>query len=461
MAELTFPLVPRSVPRVITRHRRIVTKIPVPQSLPVLRALRRYEPLSMTGQPPVVWDRAEGAQVFDRWGNRWLDWSSGVLVANAGHGRRAIVAAVVGQARHGLLHNYCFPSEPRARLVEALARIAPPGLRKVFLLTTGSEAIECAIKLARAHGRRVGGPRKTTIVSFERSFHGRTLGAQTIGGIPHLKSWIGRLDPHMVQVPFPDGFRTPDVDFSAFEAALRRRRVRPRDVAGVVTETFQGGGASFAPPAYMQALRRWCDRHDAALIFDEIQAAFGRTGRWFGFEHYGIVPDLVCCGKGITSGLPLSAVLGRRKIMDLFPPNSMTSTHTGNPICAASCLANLGVLRRERLIERARRRGETLHGALRAIAARFPRVVGAVHGKGLVAGVHIVKPGGTAPDGARAWDIVRRCVDKGLLLFSPVGFGGATVKIGPPLVITDDAIREGAGVLEEAIAESLGIGNSE
>lgn len=451
---ICFALLPHRVPKVSTRHRRIVTPIPVPASLPLLRSLRRYEPVSMSGQPLVVWDRAEGVHVFDRWGNRWLDWSSGVLVANAGHGRRPIAEAIARQARSGLLHNYCFPSEIRARLVRELARWAPPGLDKVFLLTTGSEAVECALKLARTHGLATGGRRKIGIVSFERSFHGRTLGAQMVGGIPALKDWIVNLDPTMVQVPFPDGFRTPDTRFAVFEEALRRRRVPPDRVAGVITETFQGGGASFAPPEYMRRLRRWCDRHGAVLIFDEIQAAFGRTGKTFGFEHYGIVPDLVCLGKGITSSLPVSAVIGRRAIMDLYPPGSMTSTHTGNPVAAAACLANLALLRRERLIENARRMGAVLHRELGRIARRFSSVCGAVHGKGLVAGLHIVRPGGIEPDGDRAFDIVRRCVEKGLLLFSPVGYGNATVKIAPPLVITKDAVREGAGVLEEAIGES-------
>src|SRR5438876_963469 len=134
MAGRSYPLIPRTVPRVKTRYRRIVTKIPVPQSIPILKTLRQYEPLSMTGQPLVLWDRAQGVQVHDRWGNMWLDWSSGVLVANAGHGNKRITDAIVKQARHGLLHNYCFPSELRAKLVKELARLAPPGLKKVFLL---------------------------------------------------------------------------------------------------------------------------------------------------------------------------------------------------------------------------------------------------------------------------------------------------------------------------------------
>jgi len=409
----------------------------------------------MQGQPPVVWDRAEGFQVHDRWGNTWLDWSSGVLVANAGHGRKEIVAAIVSQAQHGLLHSYCFPNEPRARLVARLAELAPPSLKKVFLLTTGAETTECAVKLARTHGQKVGGRSKIGIVSFEKAFHGRTLGAQQIGGIPPLKEWIVNLDPDFHQVPFPDGFRTTDVSFDLFLRALREKGVGPERVAGVMTETYQGGGADFAPREYMQALAAWCREHDILLLMDEVQAGFGRTGTFWGFEHYGIVPDLICCGKGITSSLPLGCVIGREEVMGLYGPGEMTSTHSGNPVCCAAALASLDLIEHEGLVENARVVGDMLHGELAGLRARFPDLIGAVHGKGLVAGVLMVKQGGKEPNGDLAFETVRRCVEKGLMLFSPVGFGGATVKIAPPLCITAEAVREGAQVLGEAVGEAI------
>lgn len=474
MAGKVYGLAPRSVPRVETRFRRIVTPIPVPESLPILKTLLDCEPASMQGQPPVVWDRAEGFQVFDRWGNVWLDWSSGVLVTNAGHGRKEIRDAIAAQAQHGLLHSYCFPNEPRARLVKRLSdlangaiarmRSAECGMRnegrstapyRVFLLTTGAETTENAIKLARTYGQKVGGPRKIGLVSFDKAFHGRTLGAQQIGGIPALKDWIGNLDPDFHQVPFPDGFRTTDTSFGLFLETLARKGVGPDRIAGVITETYQGGGADFAPPEYMQALAAWCREHDILLILDEVQAAFGRTGTFWGFEHYGVAPDLLCCGKGITSSLPLGCVIGRSDVMGLYGPGEMTSTHSGNPVCCAAALASLDLIEREGLVENARAMGELLHVELNRLKARFPRHIGAIHGKGLVAGVLIVKPGTKDPDGDLAFDIVRRSVEKGLLFFSPVGFGGATVKVSPPLCITADAVREGAQVLGEAMEEAI------
>jgi 4-aminobutyrate aminotransferase/diaminobutyrate-pyruvate transaminase/4-aminobutyrate aminotransferase/(S)-3-amino-2-methylpropionate transaminase len=385
----------------------------------------------------------------------WLDWSSGVLVTNAGHCHPKIRQAILDQVNHGLIHNYCFPTEIRAAAVEKLAAVAPQGLEKVFLLTTGAEACECAIKLARTWGRHTGGDKKIGIVTFQNAFHGRTMGAQMAGGIPGLKQWIVNLDRDMVQVPFPDGFRCPDTSFEGFLKALAEQGVAADQVAGVMSETYQGGNASFMPPEYAQKLRRWCDEHGALLIFDEVQAGFGRTGKYWGFEHYGVTPDLICCGKGISSGLPISAVIGRPDVMDFYPPGAMTSTHTGNPVCAAAVLANLRVIEEEGLVERSRKMGDILVPEAIRIGRRFARHVGAVHGLGLVASMHIVKPGGIEPDAATASAIVRRCVEKGLMLFAPVGYGGASVKLSPPLIVTEEALRDGLSALEEALEEVL------
>ena len=448
-----FSIAPRPVSRVDTPFRRILGEFPVTASLPLLEQLRALEPLAMRGQPPVVWHRAEGFQVEDAWGNRWLDWSSGVLIANAGHGRREIADAVAAQA-HALLASYCFPTEIRARLAAKLAALLPAPLTKVFLLTTGSETVECAVKLCRTHGLRHGGRAKNIIVSFETAFHGRTLGAQQAGGIPALKEWIGHLDPGFVQVPFPDNWRTADSSFDGFLRALQERGVEAANVAGVILETYQGGSAAFAPVAFMQALRQWCTGRKALLVCDEVQAGFGRCGTRWGFEHYGIVPDVACFGKGISSSLPIAAVAGSAEVMDLHPPGSMTSTHTGSPVCCAAALASIELVESEQLAQNAARMGAVLHQGLRQLAAKIPQI-GRVEGRGLVAGVACVRPGTKEPDGALAFDVVQRSIEKGLLMFAPVGLGGGTVKICPPLVITEAAIRDGLAALEEAFSEAL------
>ena len=204
----------------------------------------------------------------------------------------------------------------------------------------------------------------------------------------------------------------------------------------------------------MPALARWCADNQALLICDEIQAGFGRTGRLFGFEHYDIVPDLICCGKGISSSLPLSAVIGRSDVMDLYGPAEMTSTHTGNPVCAVAALASIRKIVEGGLIENARAMGQVLLEGLQEIAGRYPKIIGAVKGRGLVAGMHLVTAGTTEPDGDLAFAIVEKTFQKGLLLFAPVGFGGGTVKVCPPLTITREAILDGLAALAESVEEA-------
>ena len=451
-----YSMKPVAVPPVKTRHRRIVTKLPVPASLPIFRRLQRFEPISMQGQPPVLWDKAQDCSVYDRWGNMWLDWSSCVLVSNVGHGRPEIARSIIKGAKKPLLATYVFAHEDRARLCEVLAKLAPKGLDKVFLLTTGSEANENAIKLARTSGLKTGGPEKIVLVSFSGAFHGRTLGAQMIGGIPGQKSWIGRKPEGFVQVPFPDGFRTADTRFVVFEETLERLGVRPEQVAGVISESYQGIGPNFFPTEYAQALEAWCQRHRALLIMDEVQSGFGRTGKLFAFEHYGITPDLITCGKGISSSLPLSAVIGRAEIMNAYPPGSMTSTHSASPLAVKAALENLRILKAERLTARAAQLERPLRQGMDEIAQKHKEHVGAVFCRGLVGGLLMVRPGTIEPDGAAAMAINERCFQKGLLMFAPVGLGGGCIKIAPPLTISKDALREGCTVLAEAFQEILG-----
>ena len=319
-------------------------------------------------------------------------------------------------------------------------------------MTTGAEATENALKLARTYGHQQGGKEKNIIISFEDAFHGRTLGAQMMGGMPGLKNWITHPDPDIIQVPFPDGYHHENLTFDDFEAELTKRGVDPDRMAGVILETYQGATACFAPKDYIQRLRQWCTQHDALLIFDEVQAGFGRTGKFFAFEHYEVDADLICCGKGISGSLPLSAVLGNSWIMDIYPPGAMTSTHTGNPICCAAALANIDLILNEHLIESAENVGRVLQAGLCQIQQQHSDIIGIVQGRGLVYGLLIVKPGTKEPDKPLATRIVQHAFEQGLLFFSPVG--GATVKIAPPLIITAEAVQEGLETLASAIEQA-------
>lgn len=449
-----FPLEAVEVEPVETKYRKVSGKIPNEETIAKINILRKFEARSMRGQPPVIWDRAEGINVYDAYGNKWLDFSSGVLITNAGHGHKKIAEAVVKQVNKPLLTSYCFANEARIDLAAKLVSLAPAGLDKVFLLSTGSEAVECALKIMRTYGRKVGGDNKSVIVSFLDSFHGRTMGSQQAGGMAGGKAWIKNLDPEIVHVLFPDGFRNENTSFELFEETLAGLGIEGRNVAGVISETYQGVGPNFMPVEYARSLREWCDKNDALLCFDEVQAGFGRCGVMWGFELYGVLPDLFCVGKGFSSSMPISGVIGSSKIMDIYGPNEMTSTHSANPICCAAALANIRVLEEERLVENAAKVGQTLNKQLQSIKQQFNEVVGFAPAAGLVGGLLMVEPGTKEPNYELAWDVINACFRKGLLMFAPVGVGGGCVKIAPPLCITAAAVEEGCDVIREAIRES-------
>ena len=454
MAE--YSLTPVKVPKIKTKYRTIKTALPVPQSLPVFAELRRSEPRSMSGQPPILWHKADNFTVSDKWGNRWIDWSSGVLITNAGHGCPEIVKAVRRIVDRPLLATYVFPHEDRATLTKMLREISPdPKSYQVFLLSTGSEATENCIKLSKTYALQKHGAHKKYFVSFRNGFHGRTMGAQLAGGNEKLKTWMVDRDRTFVQVPFPDGFKNTDTSFDLFLKSLAEQKVKPQDIAGVMVESYQGVGPDFLPVAYAQKLEKFCRQHDIVLTMDEVQAGFGRTGKMFCFQHYGIKPDLIACGKGITSSLPLSAVIGRADIMGLYAPGSMTSTHSASPLATAAGIANLKVLKGKKLAQRAAKLGAWFIPELERIQKKYSQRLGCCWGKGLVAGIQVIKPGTREPDAAVATAVNVACFQKGLLMFAPVGIGGECLKIAPPLTISEAALRESLAVFEQSVDEVM------
>jgi len=458
MAGFSFSRKPVPVPKIETKYRKIVTALPVPESLSVLDDLDTYESRSMHGQMPIVWDKAEDFQISDRYGNTWIDFTSTIFVANAGHANPEICKALKETIDKKLLHSYTYYTEIRRDYIKKLIEFTPKQFEKAFLLSSGTEATECALKLMRLRGAAAG-KKKPGIVSFEGSMHGRTLGAQMMGGNPAVREWIGYEDPNIHRLPFPypwdlkDGKGKEISGASLFElhiASLKKAGVNPEtDICGFMLESYIGWGAIFFPADYVQALAAYAKKHDILLTFDEIQAGFGRTGTLFAYQHYGVEPDMICCGKGISSSLPLSAVLGSRAIMDLPDIGSMSSTHSANPLCCAAGLANIEFIESHNLVAEAKRKGKLLLDGLEAIRKKFPDRVSTVLGKGMVAAIVITETQGQA-DGHTASLICEKALHKGLIL---VHTGRESIKMGPPLTIPDDALKEGLLALEESIRE--------
>jgi 4-aminobutyrate aminotransferase-like enzyme len=451
------------VAKIETKHRRMVSEIPHPASQAVIDALSKLEPRSMAGFSSVVWNKAEGFQVWDGHGNQWLDFTSAIILTNAGHSHPKIAQAIRDQLDTHLFYSYCNPTEIRLKTVKAIIEILPPYLDKVFLLSTGTEAVEAALKLSRMHGQTIA-PGKIHILSYYNSFHGRTMAAQTVGGFLDQQEWMGEKPGGFHHIPFPEcafcPWGKPKYENCGAEclerslAQLREQGVQDNLFAGVITETFQGPTVAFMPPDYAHALREWANKHKALLIFDEVQAAFGRTGRWFGFEHYGVEADLICVGKGITSSLPMSAVAGRSAILDLPEHGEMSSTHTGNPLCCAATIANINTIQEDGLLANAAALEPVMQRSLEDLRERFPGYAGGHNGKGLAWGVYILDPVTRQLNPNVAQSVITRCMELGLLML-PTGARG-TLKIAPPLCITEEALLEGIEVIEQALAECIG-----
>lgn len=418
-----------------TKHRTIFTELPTPNSIEIFNKLERYEARSMHGQLPVVWDHASDFSVYDIHGNKFIDFTSGIFVANIGHSNPYVIKALQNQIDQRLLYSYTFATEIRAKFLEKLIQITPPQFEKAFLMSSGTEATECAIKLIRMRGQSIH-PEKNIIISFRGSMHGRTMGSEMLRGI---ESWMGYLDPNIyhLEVPFPwvkEQRFTFDSNKGSFTLNM---------VAGLIVEAYVGWAAFFYPVKYIQKLCEFARSINAVVCFDEIQSGFGRTGKLFAYEHYGVEPDIICLGKGLSSSLPLSAVISSKEIMDLPDKGSMSSTFSANPLSCATGLANLEYLEDFNLVSESRRKGLILHLRLKEIQARFSSIILYIFGKGLVAGLIFQNT-------EMANLICKKAMKQGLLL---VHTGRESVKIGPPLTIQDDALLEGLDVLEESIGE--------
>lgn len=453
MEKYKISLIPKKVPYIKTRYRTIRTKIPTPRFQELYRELEKYEAFLIHDQLPVVWDRAKDFQIFDNDGNRWIDFTSSIFLANAGHSNPLIVKAIRKQLNNCLLHSYNYITEIRTKFLKKLIQITPSFCQKVCLFSAGTEASECAIMLARTWGHSIN-EKKIDIVSHTGSMHGISTGAEMLRGDPKTLEILGYSDSHVHRLPFPYPWDTksdPNYNWTKrFEKdmnSLRKNGLNLNNICCFFIEAFQGWGAIFYPKEYIKALEAFAKKHNALIIIDEIQGGFGRTGKMFSHEHYGIEPDLICVGKGFSGSLPLSGVLGRKKIMDLPKiKGSMHSTHSGNPLSCAAGLANLEAIEQGGLVKESARKGKILFDRLNAIKKKFPNHISCVLGKGLLAGIIFKNPDGTLNRNYSA-KICEMAMRKGLLLVHT----SRSIKISPPLTIADPALIEGLDVLEECI----------
>ncbi len=399
--------------------------------------------------------RAENAELWDADGKRYLDFASGIAVNNTGHRHPTVMAAVAEQAL-AFTHT-CFnvaPFEGYLALAEELNRIAPGSFeKKTMLVTTGAEAVENAIKMARAFTGRSG------IIAFSGAFHGRTLmGMALTGKVVPYKKGFGPMPAEVVHAPFPNAFH--GVSEAESLAAIDRifaSNIDPERVAAIIVEPVQGeGGFNIAPYAWLRALRSICDKHGILLISDEIQAGMGRTGTMFGIQHAGVVPDLVTMAKGLAGGFPLSAVTGRADVVDAPNVGGLGGTYAGNPIAVAAANAVLRVIRDEKLCERATEIGNRIRPFLENLATRQGmEPIGNVRGLGAMNAFELVKNRQTNDGDAPLTNaIVAEAEDRGLILLS-CGTRANVIRLLPPLTIPFAQLDEALGILEASVEAAI------
>lgn len=439
-----FSLKPQKTSLKKTEHVNICTDIPAPSTIEILEDTLKNEPSSMCNQLPVVWDKAVDYQVFDNSGNCWIDFTSTIFVANVGHSNPKVCNAIVEMTNKQLINSYYYPTKIKTQFIKRLLSHSPSTLNKVLLLSTGSEANEAAMKMCIKHTSKTN-PKKTIIVSFEGSFHGKTLGSQMLGGKRPEKEWIPYLSPNIVNVKFPYPWDTFEFEQTLNE--LKEKGIKLEEISAFATETYQGWCACFLPKKYVQDMRRWCDDNSTLLIFDEVQSGFGRTGKFYAFEHYEITPDVICCGKGISSSLPLSAVITREEIIE--PEQSYNSTHGGNPVSCAASLASIEYLVENDLVSKSEQNGILLENLLLEWKTERPDVIKNVFCKGLLASVFI-EPIVNETKTVFVDKMIEIAMRKGLL---SVRTASGTLKIGPPLTIPSSAIIEGIQILKESLVE--------
>ncbi|WP_460135275.1 4-aminobutyrate--2-oxoglutarate transaminase [Pseudomonas sp. S1_E04] len=419
----------------------------------LLRQREQFVPRGLVTAHPLVIDRAQGAELWDVDGKRYLDFVGGIGVLNIGHNHPKVVAAV--QAQLQKVSHACFQVvayRPYLDLAQRLCEmIGGQEAYKAAFFTSGAEAVENAVKIARAHTNR------SAVIAFRGGFHGRTLLGTTLTGMSQpYKQNFGPFAPEVFHTPYPNAYRgvTSEVALKALDELLATQ-VAPERVAAIIIEPVQGdGGFLTAPPEFLQALRALADKHGIVLILDEIQTGFGRTGAWFGFQHAGIQPDLVTVAKSLAGGLPLSGVVGKAHIMDAPLPGGLGGTYGGNALACAAALAVISAFEQEQLLERSQLLGQRLRQGLLDLQARYPRI-GDVRGTGFMLAIELIKDDtDRTPDA----DLNQRIIDEvraGGLLVIKCGVHRNVLRFLAPLVTTQAQVDEALKILDGALARVL------
>ena len=454
-----FNKIPQEVKEIHTKYRDISGKLPIPEHQVYFDKLEINQPFSNDFLPRLLWEKASGFQVYSK-NNKFIDLTSGIFVANCGHNNPEIVSAIQ-KVSNETLHSYLYPNKYSIELAEMLVNMVkkPNRINKALLLSTGSEANEIAIKLCKTYGMKQNSNKKI-IIGFERAFHGKSAFVRLTGGNEKAHEWTGvkANDVGFYNLPFPTDFlKDLDVENSDFGEDLfvkyifeLSKSINLNNIAGFFIEPYIGWSATFFPKGFVQRLRKFADSINALVVVDEVQAGMCRCGRLLSHEYYDIEADIITLGKGLTSGLPLSAILTRDELFgdDL----GYTSTHCNNPVCCASAIANIKYLLENNLVEKSYNQGKWVKEELKKIQKKYPDRIRSIQGVGSVFAMIFTKSNTDEYDIEFVDRIVEKCFIKGVLTIRTIA---GSIKLGYPLIIDDDALLEGLEVIDESISELI------
>jgi 4-aminobutyrate aminotransferase-like enzyme len=436
-----------------TKNRQIRTRIPAPGTNKIIQSLKKNESRSMHGQLPIIWSKAEGHSLFDIKGNKFIDFTSTIFVTNIGHSNKVLINNLKKSLDNKLLHSYAYLNKSREKYLKSLVKFAGKNFDKAFLMSAGTEATEAALKLMRLYGKKQK-KRKLGIICIDGNWHGRTMGAQMMSGNKKQKEWIGYEDKNIHHIDFPYPWELEKISPKDFlnksMNKLKKKIDLKKDVCGFMLETFQGWGAIFYPKEFVKEIAKLCNQNKILLTFDEMQAGFARTGKKFGYENYGVNPDLICCGKGMGGGVALSGVIGKSSVMDLPATGEMSSTNSANPLACVAGMSVIDEINKKNIIKRVNVNGNILRLGLNEIMKKNPDHIKYVMGKGMIYALIFDK--NIKNIGNILREVCFESMKNGLLV---VYTGRESIKIGPPLIITKKAIKEGLQVLDEQISKVL------
>ena len=418
---------PIKVDKVSTKYRTIKTLIPVPESIPALKKMYSLEAQAMHGQFPMIWDKADDFQIYDKWGNIWIDFTSTIFVANAGHGNKSIVKALMDVLYKPLLHTYTYASQERIDYLDYLIANTPKQFEKALLLSAGTEATEASIKIARKYFHKIGKPEKNRIITLKGRFHGRTLAALFAANNPKHTEGFGPKVEGFDQVPF--------ADHEAIKKAINK------NTAAIMIETIMGeGGIKVVPDFCIKGLRELCNEHGILLILDEVQCAY-RTGNFFAFEKSGVTPDIVPIAKGIGGGFPLGACLVTKKVSVGMTAGTHGSTFGGNPLAMTVGNAVLDVIFKKGFLDNVKEKGKYFDQGLNKIKNKYPKIIGEIRGVGLIKGLKMLVDN---------VEFIKKLMNYKMLT---VKAEENVIRLFPPLIVENKELDEAINKIEKVCKE--------